>query len=235
MLLYELKVQERFDRVTELAENIREKFDTDASADDLLRDVSVLQEACESLTKLLPRGVGARSLLGRHLHFLNYWLELNQKQNCESDICDICQRDLPALKKAFYEWSAGPQHYDAEFSEKIVPLLENHHLDSAVRKAFVLLKERLVRAFGAHPELDGPELVNAVFGQKGTLAGKIPDPDREAMRDLLAGLYRSFRNRYSHNDVAPEWYEVEAVLSMMNWALRTLDRYRSITSGQFST
>ncbi len=54
-----------------------------------------------------------------------------------------------------------------------------------------------------------------------------PAEERESMRNLLDGLFGVFRNVYDHRDVDPEWYEVEAVLSMINWALKRIDKYPS--------
>lgn len=120
------------------------------------------------------------------------------------------------------------QRYDSEFVDKIGPLLRDQHFDSAVRKAFVMLKERLVRLFGVPSSLDGTDLVNLTFGSKGPLVGMIPDAERLAMRELLAGLYGVFRNRYSHQDVVAEWSEVAPVLGMINWVLQRLETYSTI-------
>jgi len=55
------------------------------------------------------------------------------------------------------------------------------------------------------------------------------------MRNLLDGLFGVFRNVYDHRDVDPEWYEVEAVLSMINWALKRIDKYPSPAGDGTST
>ena len=156
---------------------------------------------------------------------LRHYLKQNQPQHCQSDIVDICQVDLVRLEKAIQDHGGGDDQHDAEFIEKIRPLLRDEHLDSAIRKAFVILKERLVTKFGLSPTLDGADLVNAVFGTKGTLAGQIPDADRQAMRDLLAGLYGVFRNHYGHRDVEPSWFDAASVLGIVDWALRAIDQY----------
>jgi len=69
--------------------------------------------------------------------------------------------------------------------------------------------------------------VNQVFGQRGCLAEKTPEPERESMRNLLDGIFGVFRNLYDHRDVEPEWHEVEATLSLINWALKRIDKYPS--------
>lgn len=168
------------------------------------------------LEQLLPAGVSSENLR-RHLHFLTYYLERGEPQHCRRDIDQICQVDVPKLEKTLQT-----QHYDVEFATKLAPLLTAGHWDSAVRKGCVLLKERLVQVFDLASEKDGADLVNAAFKQ-GPLAGKILEAERQAMRDLLAGLYGTFRNRYSHADIDPAWFEAAAVLGMINWALRAID------------
>jgi hypothetical protein len=221
MLLYEYKVRDEFERVRDLAERIRAKFNDRPNASELIKDCELLAAAYEQLTQLLPEGLSGGNF-GRHLHFMLYYLKQNAPDGAQGDIKDICKSDLPALEHAFRDWCAGYQHYDAEFSAKIGKLLVERNLDSAVRKAFVLLKKHLVRTFGLPSNLDGRDLVNQVFGKNGYLFGKIPELERESMRNLLDGLFGTFRNAYSHTDVEPEWHEVEAVLSMINWAIKLI-------------
>lgn len=226
MLLYESAVRDEFKRVYDLAERIRAKFDTGAKASELPQDLQLLDAAYEQLKRLLPVGVSAGNI-GRHLGFLKYYLEREKVESCRGDIRDICLFDLPALEQSFRDWCASQQHYDAEFAEKVGELLRERYLDSAVRKGFVVLKERLVRSFDVPGDVDGRELVNQVFGGKGYLSGKIPESEREAMRNLLDGLFGVFRNVYGHRDVEPDWYEVEAILAMINWSLKRIETYPS--------
>ncbi|CAG0971379.1 hypothetical protein METP3_01509 [Methanosarcinales archaeon] len=227
MILYEYKVRDEFKRVRELAERIKSKFDSGAKPSELLQDCEVLEAASRQLLRILPEKVHD-SNLNRHIEFMKLYLKRDEPDKCLGDIEDISKFDLPSLENAFQDWCAIYQHYDTEFSAKISDLLIEKHLDSAVRKAFVILKERMIRTFGMSSDLDGRDLVNQIFGNKGYLAGKIPDPERESMRNLLDGLFGAFRNKYGHEDVKPEWYEVEAILSMINWVLKRIDNYPSL-------
>lgn len=225
MLLYEYKVRDALEHARGLATHIKDKCENGAPADELERDVHVLKAACANLTRLLPEGVVAGSL-DKRFAWADYWLGKNKPSNILGDLTDIVDRDLPAVEKGFRDWCASQKHYDAELGKGIGDLLTERQLDSAVRKAFVLLKERLVRNFGVSSELDGRDAVNKVFGREGFLAGRIPDAERESMRNLLDGLFGVFRNTYGHRDVAPEWHEADAVLSMVNLILQRLDAYR---------
>jgi hypothetical protein len=211
-------------RVRVLAVRVRERFEAGDDAAEILRDVELLEAAHQTLEEVLPTGV-SRGNLPRHIRFLGYYLKQNQPDNCRKDIVDVCQVDLPRLEAAIQDQAGDEDRHDAEFVEKIRPLLRDQHLDSAVRRAFVILKERLVEKFGLAPELDGSDLVNAVFGRRGVLAGQISDQELQAMRDLLSGLYGMFRNRYGHRDIEPSWFDAAAVLGMIDWALRTIEQY----------
>ena len=79
---------------------------------------------------------------------------------------------------------------------------------------------------GLSANLDGIDLVNRVFGKDGCLADQIDTDEREPLRNLLAGLYGVFRNFYGHRDKEPEWYEADAILAMINWSLKEIERYR---------
>ena len=86
----------------------------------------------------------------------------------------------------------------------------------------------MIRLYGIPENIDGVDLANAVFGQRGVMAGRIDDGEREEMRNLLAGMFGIFRNPYSHNEVEIEWTEVDAILSMVNWILKKLETYPSV-------
>lgn len=69
--------------------------------------------------------------------------------------------------------------------------------DSAVRVALVILEERIRHTASiADPNRTGRDLVNDVFGNKGTLAHLFEsDSERVGYRDLYAGVVGVFRNR----------------------------------------
>lgn len=119
---------------------------------------------------------------------------------------------------------------DREIAEKCEALAATD-LRSALARAFLILKNRLSSAFELGDNLDGEDLVNKIFGTNGILASTATDDAKKkenlALRDLLAGLFKVFRNKYSHADVIPPWYEAQAVLLMMTFALTHLDLLES--------
>ena len=223
--LYEHRVKEQFRRVEGLAEQLRDRFQAGVSSAELIREREMLAVAFAQLDALLPEAV-TRAELPRHLYWIEYWLNRDEPDNCRADAASICHYDLPTIERSFEAWAEGRDRYDPELVEKLRPLLEERNLDSAIRKAFVILKERMVDVFGLSPDLDGSELVNTVFGKKGSISGEIPEAEREALRNLLDGLYGTFRNPASHRDIRPTWWQAEATLSTVNWALKHIEAYR---------
>lgn len=152
---------------------------------------------------------------------------------------------LSVQKYAPYRIQAKPrirwEWLDAEIAEKCEmlapPSLKPTGLYTSpptlapcLREAFIILKSRLVDKFDVSDSFDGEQLVNKIFGKStGILASQALDDaaikDMAAMRDLLAGLFKVFRHKYAHNDVEVPWYEAEAVLSMITFALKRIAKY----------
>ena len=226
MLIYEYKVRDEFLRLREYARNVRDKFLREAPPEDLLLDAKSLRAHYDRLNEMLPEPVQGKSNAERHIGFMEYWLERKDRNACISDIEDLCERDITELEDAFQAWCKSPDHYDAELVLAVSDLLSHRQLDSAVRKAFVVLKERLCKRFRVPRDLDGLDLVNKIFGKNSESIKRLGDAERQAMRDLLAGLYGVFRNRFAHNDEQPSWAEADAIISMLNHVLQELSRIK---------
>jgi hypothetical protein len=170
----------------------------------------------------LPEEVQGRSNLGRHIAFMEHSLARNNRKSCEGDIADICERDITELENAFQAWCSKPDHYDSELALAISDLLMPDHLDSAIRKSFIVLKERLCKRFGVPRDLDGTDLINRIFGRNSDAVKTLSESERQAMRDLLAGMYGVFRNRFAHSAASPTWAEADAIISMVNHVLQEI-------------
>lgn len=153
---------------------------------------------------------------GRHLHFIEYYLERADKAACASDVEDLLENDLPRMTKSLNKWVRS--QVDAELLTATETLIASYDLDSAVRKAFLILTDRL-RQTGGDPELDGHKLVTQVLAATGPLGSKLDEKARTALQKLLDGLYGVFRNKYGHAPVSADFAEAHAVLWMINWAL----------------
>ena len=161
--------------------------------------------------------------LGRHLTFLVRNLKKEEKQSCSQDIRDIIFFDLPQLFKQLLSLPEDREEFDPAIKTSIFPLLEGGHYDSAIRKAFVLLTDRIRRKFNVLEQLDGEDLINRIFGGKSTIQMNLDDNTKQSLRNLLSGFYGIFRNKFAHNIVEPKQSEVKAVLEMANAILLEIE------------
>ncbi len=97
---------------------------------------------------------------------------------------------------------ADVTNLDAELKRRCLPILgagsaDPTLWDSAVRTAIVVLEERIRRAARVSDQgRTGRDLINDVFADKGTLAGRFESgSERSGYRDLYAGVVGVFRNR----------------------------------------
>ena len=139
------------------------------------------------------------------------------------DIKDIIFFDLPQLFNQLLSLSEDNEEFDPAIKTAIFPLLDGGHYDSAIRKVFVLLTDRIRRKFNVIEQIDGEELINKIFGGKNTLNLNIDDNTRQSLRNLLSGFYGIFRNKFAHNAIEPKQSEVKAVLEMANAILLEIE------------
>ncbi len=226
MLLYASKVQKEIRRFKEHAENLRKKFERESDVEELLFDVESLQKRLRELGAVLPEEVSGAGSLGRHVAFMVHFLKKKEVRSCAHDIVEICERDIPALENVFFAWCGSEANIDIILSKATENLLVQRELDSAIRKSFVILKERLCQLSGAPDDLDGRDLVNAIFGggAKYPLSG-LSESEREAYRHLLDGLFGVFRNPIAHTSREPTWPETDAVISMVNYVLSRVNEW----------
>lgn len=122
---------------------------------------------------------------------------------------------------------------DVELKQRCLPILGAGSVDpklwdSVVRTAGVILEERLRNVGGiVDPSRIGRDLVNDVFGAKGTLAAKIlNDSERVGYRDMYAGIVGVFRNPYAHRLGDPTPEDGGAFVVFVNLLLKMLEDLR---------
>lgn len=199
----------------------------DADAEELLRMHEVLATHCEELLRISGLTWGDCGNLGRHLSFLKLFLEKDDKDSCSQDVKDILFFDLPTALKNLIEKSSDQTHIDQRLKNAVIPLINGGHYDSAIRKVFVILTDRLRRAFGVKEDLDGDELINVVFGKGGKIPVALDDSKKQAFRNLVSGFYGVYRNRYAHNDIDPSLPDVGAIVEMANSILIEIETISS--------
>ncbi len=229
MLMYVDEVQREIEDILLYAELIREKFDASRDATELFLDARALDMRISNLHAMLPDGrmIGAGS---RHSGYLVYHLGKGNVNSCAGDIVDICENDLPATSKALREWSSKLAWVDADLRRDILPLIRFCQFDSAIRKAFVILKTRLCRKFGLDEKTDGEDLVNAIFGPKSLHLSELSAGEKAAYRNLFAGMFGLLRNRFAHNDAQPDLSDLDTAIANVNTCLRIVGDFREKVS-----
>lgn len=231
MLIYVDEVQRGIDDILVYAGLIREKFDAGREAAELLLDAKVLNARVENLYAMLPEGRMIGNAL-RHTGFMIRYLERNDVRSCASDITDICEYDLPSVSKAMREWSSKLAWVDADLRRDILPLIRFCQFDSAIRKAFVILKTRLCCKFDLDEKIDGEELVNAIFAPKSPHLPHLSQGEKAAYRNLFAGMFGLVRNRFAHNDAQPDLSDLDIAIANVNMCLRIVGDFRVTDSAK---
>lgn len=225
VLIYVDEVMREVEETAATAAILREKFEAERPAAELLLDARMLRRRIDGIELMLPEK-GMVGSARRHAGFLIHYLEKGSTTSCAQDIVDICDHDLPAMVKHVRNWSNKMAYVDVDLRAGLSPLVRAREFDSAIRKAFVILKTRLCNKFGVDESIDGPALVNRIFGKDSTVLPGLDSGERQAYRDLLAGMFGLLRNRYAHNDSSPDLAELDAVIANVNLCLRIVGDFR---------
>jgi hypothetical protein len=128
---------------------------------------------------------------------------------------------------------ADVTNLDSEIKTRCLPILgaggsDPRLWDSAVRTAGVVLEERLRDVGGITDSArTGRDLVNDVYSNRGTLAGKFPqDSERQGYRDLYAGLVGALRNPYAHRLIDPTPEDGGVIIVFVDLLLKMLEDLR---------
>lgn len=226
MLFHFKRINKEFNRVRKNAVNLRIKFETYSKAEELLADCHNLTSISNNLLSLLPEEISDKTSLKRHLFWMEKWLKEDKINKCKSDIKDICETDLDELEILFMEWLEKGEYYDKELVRSVGKLVDKLEFDSAIRKSFIILTNRLRKKFHLKKNEDGSTLVNQIFGTNGVLKNSVCPKELQSMRDLLSGLYGVFRNKYAHGVLKTSWIEADAIISIINIVLKMLGKYR---------
>ena len=244
MLLYENELDKKLRTVADLAESAVKMLakwqgqqgfipgNASIDVDALSAVLAGLKGAVADVVSSLPGPVAKTSAMSQHLSFAaDYYLNRHDWNGVLSNVHDIAEYDLTSVRQAFCSWLDTCVEFDEEFKAGVSDLLVRQQLDSAARKAFVILKGRLVSVacvLGGDrvdmDRMDGNDLVGRIFAANGLVAasGRMTKGDCQALMSLLQGLYGTFRNVIDHNNVVVPWHEAEAIISMINWVLLKL-------------
>lgn len=221
MFLYLVQLLEEVDSVAEFARSAGSGFGSGQKP--RKEELMILRQRVADLEGMLPSGLKSSEELHKRTWVLGKLCSQPTYDPQPGHIAPL-EQVLDRIRGELRQWARQPAHYDKELLGALSNLLLRREYDSAVRKAFLVLSERLRTISGAPASIDGEDLVNHVFGQRSPLP--LPDTSRVALRNFLAGAYSIFRNRFSHQDVTPTFAEADAAISAVNWALQELGKFR---------
>jgi uncharacterized protein (TIGR02391 family) len=132
--------------------------------------------------------------------------------------------DLNTVNNALIE----RHRLDPTLARRCGDLINQGHYPAAVQQAFTVLEDRLREKTGASAiGLTSNDIIKtSLASARAPLAESLhlDSTETAALRDLLSGLFRFYRNPAAHTLVEYEPYEAQALLSMINLLLRRLDK-----------
>ncbi len=227
MLIYVQETVEELRKLLDYAKNLQQKFEADRAPTDLLLDAESLSQRLTAVIEHLPDS----SMSGNsrnHLHWLVYWLQKSEASSCRKDINDLVNTDIPGTIKKIEKWAKDMAYMDKELRDAVVPLIRIRQFDSAIRKAFLILTERLRSTYSLPKSTDGAGLVNMVFGQNSLHHASMDASKKLAHRNFMDGLYGVFRNKFIHENHPITIAELEASLSSVNLCLKIIEELKGV-------
>lgn len=227
MLIYVQEVVGELRNLRDYATMIRTKFDAGRDPSELLLDAESLAQRLNALIESLP-DPNMSGNCRRHLSWLVRELRNSSPSTCRQDIEDLVEHDIPETIERVERWAKEMTYLDEELCDAVVPLIKARQFDSAIRKAFLVLTERLRLTYSLPKGTDGEGLVNIVFGQSSKYHATLDAGQKLAQRNFMSGLYRVIRNKFSRGDHEASIAELEAALSSVNLCHKNIEDLKTV-------
>lgn len=208
-----------FEQLENIAKSLYKRLDEEElDYEDIEFKTKLLESTFKQLKKLFPAiSYNKESDFFRHIGFIERHADSLGTHNAK----DIINNDIPAIRDEYIRWIKSSNYLDPVLKEQCENLLCEGEFDSAIRKAFIVFKERAIAKFGLQPTLDGEDLVNKLFSvEQGLISIDEDVQKRKAFRNYCSGLYGYFRNNYAHNLIDNPEYSADAVLTTINMLLK---------------
>jgi Protein of unknown function (Hypoth_ymh) len=227
VLIYFQETVVELRKLFDYAKNLQQKFGLGREASELLLDAESLSQRLIAVIEQLPDPAMSGNSR-RHLSWLVAELKKDRFDSCKSDIDDLVNNDIPRTIEKIEQWAKDMAYMDKELRDAVVPLIRTRHFDSAIRKAFVILTDRLRSTYSLPLNTDGEGLVNMVFGKNSTHHPSMDAGKKQAHRDWMSGLYGVIRNKFVHGNHEPTIAELEAALSSVNLCLQIIEELKGV-------
>jgi len=228
MLIYVQEIVEELRKLRIYAEKLQQRFELGREPSELLLDAESLAQRLNDVIERLP-DANMSGNSRRHLGWLLRELGKGDASSCRSDIDDLVNNDIPNTIEKIEKWAKEMAYMDEELRDAVVPLIRSRQFDSAIRKAFLILTERLRSTYSLPMGTDGEGLVNVVFGQNSPYHPTMESGKKLAHRNFMSGLYGVIRNKFSHGDHEASIAELDAALSSVNLCLQIIEELKGVT------
>lgn len=95
---------------------------------------------------------------------------------------------------------------------------------AAIEHAFTLFEDHLRKRIGAGPEIYGEPLINQAFGPKdGKLKFGETENELKGIRNLVSGVYATFRNPRKHRVVDDDSYTASVIVVFLELLMKIAD------------
>ena len=215
MLVFEHIIQDQLDQLAvqaaRLSKEVHRKRKRPSEIESLL---SAIEGMFSKLVKLIPPIKTDRvEAVRRHIWFVRKGLKENQVAWIEGNADDLKQFDIPTFRLQIGAYFKEFAFLPPELRDEVAPLLENGEHDSAMRKAFLVIKQKAITKYHMSAQLDGEDMVNFLFSESGKLRVHEDEKKRKAFRDFVSGFFRFFRNEFMHDLSADEHVPVQCTLA----------------------
>jgi hypothetical protein len=224
MLVFEHIIQNQLEQLAvqadQLSKEVHRKRKRPREIELLL---SAIEDAFSKLLKLMPPIKTDRvEAVRRHVAFVRGGLKENRVDWIEGNANDLKQFDIPTLKLKSGAYFREFAFLPPELRDEVAPLLENGEHDSAVRKAFLVIKQKAITKYHMPAQLDGEDMV-FLFSESGKIRVHEDEKKRKAFRDFVSGFFRFFRNEFMHDLSADEHVPVQCALATAVFILQLMD------------
>ena len=146
-------------------------YQYEENLDALRLRAALLSERVESLNSSLPVEVKHGADNRPNMAWVNWSVkERGNVPHLPGNLLDIVKRDIPGLLRIFDEWYERRSLAGADLDDRLRALISGGQLTDALRVSWPFFKTRMARKFSLDEGLDGPKLVDELFGPKGAAA-----------------------------------------------------------------
>lgn len=225
MIVFEHFIMEGMNRLEAHAERlVRATHPETKRHEDVELILSAIEGDFSRLKKLLPPLKTDRiDAVARHIHFVRKGLREGNEGWVQGNASDIKKVDVPELRKKIQDYFQGFHFLPQELRAEVVPLLEAGEFDSAVRKAFLVLKEKAVKRHRMPKAHDGQDMASFLFSSTGVIKVHADEKRRKAFHDFASGFFRFFRNEFMHELGAGERASSQCALVVIAFMLERME------------